>query len=134
MSAKTKAMLAEQQASRDALLEMIASFAKARRGGDEINPMRLDKRPKPTKKNTIKNATKLAGAGIGALQKYFGNDYSDYFAGSDGDFGEFGGGIVGQKKGGQIKKKTKKSAKKSIKKSTKKRVALRGQRSELRGS
>jgi len=127
---KTKAMLAEQQASKNALLEMIASFAKTRKGGDEINAMRLDKRPKPREDKTIKNATKLAGAGIGALQKYFGNDYSDYFAGSDGDFGEFGGGIVGQKKGGQIKKKTKKSAKKS----TKKRVALRGQRSELRGS
>ena len=130
MSAKTKAMIAKQQASKDALLEMISSFAKARKGGDGINAMRLDKRSKPREDKTIKNATKLAGEGIGALQKYFGNDYSDYFAGSDGDFGEFGGGIVGQKKGGQIKKKTKKSAKKS----TKKRVALRGQRSELRGS
>ena len=58
-------------------------------------------------------------------------------------FGSMGGGEgLGYKKGGSIKKGTKKStkkiARKSVKKiarkSVKKRAALRGQRSELRGS
>ena len=77
-----------------------------------------------------------SGAGIGDALKIF-----QLFQGQGGGgggttsqgFGSMGGGEgLGYKKGGSIKKGVKKGAKKH--KSVKKRAALRGQRSELRGS
>ena len=106
--------------------------------------IKLAKSPQPKKDNTskiIKSITDLFKPSKKGGETYYGNydstgaDVRDY-----GDFGDFSAqyGLNTAAKGGSIKKGVKKGmkkgTKKSAKKSTKKRAALRGQRSELRGS
>ena len=106
--------------------------------------IKLAKLPKPKEDNTskiIESITDLFKPSKKGGETYYGNydstgaDVRDY-----GDFGDFSAqyGLNTAAKGGSIKKGVKKGMKKgmkkSTKKSTKKRAALRGQRSELRGS
>jgi hypothetical protein len=107
---------------------------------------KVDNPPDPNAAKGGENLEAFSGI-LQMLSSAFGGAGGAGGAGGQGTtsqgFGSMGGGEgLGYKKGGSIKKGTKKSTKKIARKSTKKiarksvkkRAALRGQRSELRGS
>ena len=153
MSAASKKKLEAQKQQKAALLELITGKKTVK--GDELNPMSTRPPPKGAKDNTAAFSKSIAdlfksskkGGGSGDVS-YYGNfdetgaDVANYGDFTDGGFESWGFGDAGGdfvfKKGGSVKKGVKKGMKKGMKKSTKKsikkRAALRGQRSELRGS
>tara|TARA_R110000851_G_scaffold43961_1_gene108358 strand:+ start:200 stop:610 length:411 start_codon:yes stop_codon:yes gene_type:complete len=136
MSAASEKNLSDRLAKDAALLKLIKGAGTVK--GDELNPMSTRPLPKGAKDKTGKVMKSVAD--LFKSSKKGGKDaYSDYEPGDWGsdsllELGAFADADWVLKKGGSVKKGVKKGMKKSTKKSIKKRAALRGQRSELRGS